>query len=109
MVKAAEAETVKLLGLVARPPGAITVMRPVVAPVGTVTVIFVSELIVKELAFVPLKATTEAPVNPVPVRTTLVPTAPLVGEKLVIESAGAPSTFALRTAAIVEDKAEKKV
>src|SRR6266566_7952875 len=100
--------TVKLLALVARPPGAITVIGPVVAPLGTVAVICVSEFTVKD-AFVPLKATTEAEVNAVPVRTTLVPTVPLVGEKLVIEGAVAPSTFARKTAATFAGNAEKKV
>ena len=88
---------------------AITVMQPVVAPAGTVAVMCVSEVTVNEVALVPLKATVDAPVKPLPVSVTLVPTAPLVGEKLVIESANAPSTFARNTAAMLEDNAEKNV
>src|ERR1043165_8043585 len=88
--------TVKLLALLARPPGATTLIVPEVAPVGTVAVICVEELTVK-LAFVPLKDTEEADVNPLPVSTTAVPAGPLVGEKPVTDGATAPSTFARST------------
>jgi len=74
---------VKLEALVAVPPGVVTLIVPVVAPVGTVAVICVAELTVK-LAFVPLNFTAVAPVNAVPVIVTLAPTSPLVGEKLVM-------------------------
>src|SRR3974377_1509968 len=81
-------ETVKLLALVAVPPGGVTLIVPLVAPVGTVAVIWVAEFTAKELALVPLNFTAVAPVKLAPVITTLVPTGPLVGEKLVIEGAG---------------------
>jgi hypothetical protein len=75
--------TVKLLALVAVPPGVVTAIGPVVAPAGTVAVIWVEELTVK-LALVPLNLTEVAPARLVPAITTLVPTGPLVGLKLVI-------------------------
>jgi len=79
--------TVKLLGVsdadVAVPPAVVTDTRPVEAPAGTIAVIFMSVLTVK-LAAVPLKLTAVAPLKPVPLMTTLVPTTPLVGLKLVI-------------------------
>src|SRR5262245_33554519 len=84
--------TVKLVPLVAIPPGVVTEMGPVVAPVGTAAVICVAESTVK-LAFVPLNLTELAPVRFVPVMTTLVPTGPLVGVKLLI--VGEPITVKL--------------
>src|SRR6266545_193390 len=79
--------TVKLEALVAVPPPVVTSMGPVVAPDGTVPVICVSEFTVK-VAPVPLKVTELAPVNAVPLITTVVPTGPLVGVK--DEIVGAP-------------------
>jgi len=79
--------TVKLLALVAVPPGVVTLIVPVVAPAGTVAVICVAELTVN-VALVPLNFTAVAPVYAVPVTVTLAPTAPLLGEKLVIEGGG---------------------
>jgi hypothetical protein len=70
--------TSKLSALVAVPPGVVTAMGPSVAPAGTVAVICVSRFTVK-LADVPLKVTAVAPVNPVPVIATEVPTGPLSG------------------------------
>src|SRR5262249_13908548 len=75
--------TVKLLVLFAIPPGVVTEIFPVVAPVGTVVVICVSELTVNVAALVP-NFTAVACCNPVPVITTEVPTGPLVGVKVVI-------------------------
>jgi len=80
--------TVKELALVAVPPGVVTVRDPVVAPVGTVVWMVVSEATVK-VALVPLNATAVAPVKLDPLMVTLVPTGPLVGEKLVIAGPGA--------------------
>jgi hypothetical protein len=77
------ATTVKLLALVAVPPGVVTLIGPVVAPVGTVACIAVAELTTK-LALTPLQVTAVAPVKFVPLIVTLVPTGPLVGVKLVI-------------------------
>jgi hypothetical protein len=76
---AVAAVTVKLLALVAVPPAVVTASGPLVAPVGTVAVICVSELTANDDA-VPLNVTELAPVNPVPVSVTVVPTAPLDGE-----------------------------
>ena len=78
--------TVKLLVLVAVPPGVVTRSGPVVAPVGTVAWIAVPEVTVK-LALTPLNVTVVAPVKFVPLIVTLVPTGPLVGAKLVIVGA----------------------
>ena len=75
--------TVKLLLLVAVPSGVVTLRGPVVAPAGTVAEICVDELTVK-VALVPLNLTDVAPVKFVPLIVTLVPTGPLVGEKLVM-------------------------
>jgi hypothetical protein len=57
----------------------VTLIFPVVAPAGTVALICVSELTANVVAAVPLKLTPLAPVKPVPVNVTLVPTAPLAG------------------------------
>ena len=65
------------------PDGVLTEIVPVVAPEGTVAVICVELLTVKEVP-VPLNLSAVAPVKFVPVILTLVPTAPLVGEKDVI-------------------------
>src|SRR5690349_6770690 len=72
--------------LVAVPPGVVTVIEPVLAPVGTVALMAVLELTENE-APVPAKATAVAPVNPVPLIVTCVPTGPLVG--LNVEIVGA--------------------
>src|ERR1017187_9566173 len=94
--------------LVASPPGAITETGPVVAFVGTVAVIWLPELSVKA-ALVPLNHTTEAPAKFVPLMTTLLLTAPDVGEKLVMPGTGEPSTFARNTAAMLAGTALKNV
>jgi hypothetical protein len=75
-------ETVKLLALLAVPAEVVTLIGPVIAPAGTVAVIAVAEFTVK-LALVPLNITAVAPVKFVPLIVTLVPTAPLLGVKLV--------------------------
>jgi hypothetical protein len=85
-------ETVKLLALVAVPPEVVTLIGPVVDPVGTVAEIAVAELTVK-VALVPLNRTAVAPVKFVPLIVTLVPTGPLVGVKLVIVGGGVPVEF----------------
>jgi hypothetical protein len=53
----------------------------VVAPEGTVAVIWTSEPTVNVVAAVPLNATAVAPVKPLPLIVTLVPTGPDPGEK----------------------------
>jgi hypothetical protein len=75
--------TVKFVALVAVPPGVVTLSGPVVAAAGTVAVIAVAEVTVNK-ALVPLNRTRVAPLKFVPVIVTVAPTAPLVGEKLVI-------------------------
>src|SRR6266478_4628008 len=79
--------TVKLAVLVAVPPGVVTEIVPLLAPAGTVAVIWVAELTVK-LALVPLNATVVAPVRVVPVIVTEVPAEPLVGLNPVTVGAG---------------------
>jgi hypothetical protein len=70
------------------PPAVTTLILPLVAPVGTVAVIWVDEFTVKLVAFVVLNRTAVAPVKFVPVMTTVVPTGPLVGLKDVTVGAG---------------------
>jgi len=70
--------------LVPVPLGVVTASVPVVAPTGTVAVIFVAETTVNAVAGTPLKFTFVAPVNAKPLIVTKVPIGPLVGVKLVI-------------------------
>jgi hypothetical protein len=83
--------TVKLVALVAVPPASTTVIGPVVAPVGTVAVICVAELVTGATAAIPLNFTDVTVTKPVPVMTTLVPTGPLVGVNDVMLVAAAPT------------------
>jgi hypothetical protein len=78
---------VKLVVLVAVPPGVVTEMGPVVAPVGTVAVIWVLEFTVY-VAETWLNLTAVAPVKLVPAIATEVPIGPTVGVKDVIVGAG---------------------
>ncbi len=71
--------TVKVVALVPVPAVFVTLIFPVVAPAGTVALICVSEVTVNVVAAFPLKLTPVAPVKPVPVSATLVPTGPLAG------------------------------
>src|SRR5947209_897676 len=85
--------TMKLLALFTTVPlEMVTAITPVLAPLGTVVVIWVSELTVK-VAETPLKVTFFAPVKPQPVIMTLVPGGPLSGVKPV--SAGQAACPAL--------------
>jgi hypothetical protein len=68
----------KLVGLVAVPPGVVTVSRPLLAAAGTVAVICESESTVNDAAM-PLNRTAVAPVKPDPAIVTVVPTEPFVG------------------------------
>ena len=78
----------KLLALVAVPPGVVTWIGPLpLAPLGTMAVIWVLETTVKLVAAVPLKVTEVAPVKLVPLMVTWVPTGPLVGVNEVIVGA----------------------
>ena len=85
--------------LVAVPPEVVTLIGPVVAPLGTVAVIEVAEPAVK-LALTPLKRTAVAPLKLVPLIVTVVPTGPLAGEKLVIVGALAVTTKPLALVAV---------
>lgn len=76
--------TVKLLELEPEPLGVVTLIAPVVAPEGTVTVIWESVSTENALVEVPLNETSVAPVKLEPLMVTEAPTAPLVGVKLVI-------------------------
>jgi hypothetical protein len=84
------AVTVKLVLLVPVPPlVVVTAIGPVVAPLGTVALIVVSETKVKA-ALTPLKVTWLAPVKPEPLMVTVVPIGPLVGVKVeMVGGAGA--------------------
>jgi hypothetical protein len=90
--------TAKFVGEVAV-PAAVTVIGPVpVAPLGTLVLILMSEFTVKAGWLVPLNATALAPVNPVPLITTGVPTGPLVGLKLLIVGGGGGPVLTLNAA-----------
>jgi hypothetical protein len=79
---------VKFDGLVAVPPGVVTAIGPVLAPLGTVAVIFPAEFTVNVVALVPLNLTALAFLKFVPVIVTDAPTLPLRGEKPEIVGAG---------------------
>ena len=70
--------TVKLAALVAVPSSVVTVIGPVIAPLGTVVVI-VPELLTVNVAALPANETAVAPVKFVPLIVTPVPTAPIAG------------------------------
>ena len=74
----------KVPELVADPPAVVTVIFPVLAPLGTVAVTLLSELTMNVVAFTPPKVTFVVCVRPVPLMVTTVPTLPLDGEKLLI-------------------------
>lgn len=76
--------TVKFPVLVAMPEVLTTAMGPVVAPLGTLTVIWVGELTVKLPVRALLNNTSVTPIKFVPVIVTEVPEAPLLGVKPVI-------------------------
>jgi hypothetical protein len=79
--------TVNLVLLVAVPPGVVTAMAPVLAPVGTMPMICVAESTLKLVAAVPLNLTEVVPLKSLPVTVTLVLTGPEVGVKLAIAGA----------------------
>ena len=72
----------------------VTLIVPVVAPSGTVALIWVSEVTVK-VAAVPFNFTAAAPVKWVPIMVTDVPTGPLRGEKELIVGAAVEVTVKL--------------
>jgi hypothetical protein len=83
--------TLKPWELQSLPPGVVTQIFPVVAPLGTVAVIFVEDFTVN-VAETPWNVTLVAPVKFVPVIVTVVPTGPEVGEKEVIVGLAAAVT-----------------
>src|SRR5665647_708258 len=85
--------TLKLAALVPTPRGVVTAIVPLVAPEGTVTVIRVALGTLKLVAGVPWKATLLAPLKPLPVKVTEVPTGPEVGVKPVTVGAGTTDVF----------------
>jgi len=95
--------TVKFAALVAVPPGVVTLILPVVAPVGTVAVICVAESTWNVVAVVALNFTElvvklaplTVPLKFVPVILTDVPTGPKVGVNEVIVGAGTGVTVKL--------------
>jgi hypothetical protein len=98
--------TVKLVALVAVPPGLITLIGPVVALAGTVALMDVADKMVK-LALEPLNRTTLTWVKLYPLMVTLVPGTPLVGKKPVITggialTAAAASSIPLPQSAVVQ-------
>jgi hypothetical protein len=81
IVGAGTAVTVKFAVLRAVFPATVTRIGPVVAPVGTVAVIWVVEFTTTPVAVVWLNFTVAPAAKPVPVMTTDVPTTPVVGLK----------------------------
>lgn len=73
-----------IVPLVAVPSGVITVITPLVAPVGTVALMIVPEPTVKLGSSVPLNSTLVVPEKLVPVIVTAVPVEPVVGVNEVI-------------------------
>ena len=76
--------TVKYSALTAVPPGATTLIGPLVAPGGTMTSILVPDTISNSRALTPLNSMEVASNSLVPVRVTRVPTGPLVGVNWVM-------------------------
>jgi hypothetical protein len=74
--------TVKSVLLAADPPLVLITILPVIAPVGTLAVTWLSEFTVKLVAATPPNVTFVVCVSPVPVIVTGVPTGPLDGLKL---------------------------
>lgn len=68
--------TVKLVALLAVPPGVVTLILPVVAPTGTMAFNAVAEILVIVVDATPLNFTALAPVKLVPIRVTVDPTRP---------------------------------
>lgn len=83
IIGVADTATVKFPDDSAVPPGVVTATFPVVAPAGTVAVIWVALSTVNVLAELPLNATVVAPVNRCPEIVTTVPAFPLLGVKLL--------------------------
>ena len=83
---------VKLAAEAAEPKELVSVIGPLVAPLGTLALNCVSEMAHIVVAGVPLKLTPVVPVKFVPVSVTVQPADPLAGEKLLIVGTPAEST-----------------
>jgi len=92
--------TVKETKLVTVPPGVVTEIGPVVAPVGTCAVMCVAELTTKLVSGVPLNLTLVAPVKFAPVMSTGVATGPLVGLNEVIAGGGGKTVKVTKLVAV---------
>ena len=99
---------VKLLVVVEMPPAAMTESGPVVAPDGTVAVIWFAEFKVNDAAW-PLNQTVVVPVKFVPLITTELLRLPLVGVTLVMPVFAEPSTLARRMVARLVFNVVKKL
>ena len=88
--------TVKFPADAAEPKELVSVIGPVVAPLGTLALYWLSEIPHRMVADAPLNLTPERPVKLVPVNVTVVPAGPLFGEKLV--TPGAPVEFTVNGA-----------
>ena len=94
--------TVKLFELVPVPPkGVVTLTRPVLAPVGTLTVMLLSLFTVKTVVLVVLKVTEVAPVKLFPEIVTDVPILPCVGEKPETSGGGGDVAVTTKLAELV--------
>ena len=89
--------TVKLVALVAVPPGVVMARAPEVAPAGTSSVSVVLITNVNILNAPPMSVTAVAPVKLLPVTVTTVPGRPLPGVKLLMVGAG---TVTVKVAAV---------
>jgi hypothetical protein len=94
--------TVKLLELVAVPPGVTTVSGPEVAPTGITKVSVAASTTVKLPTLVPLSSTMLVPARLVPVTDTSVPVSPLLGVKLTRIGAGIIGSVMVNVAAADE-------
>src|ERR1700677_1867888 len=86
-IQAHHGSTVKLLLLVVVPPALVTDIVPLVAPAGTVAVMY-PEASTTEAADLPLKVTAVVPTNAEPLSVIFAPTNPLVGVNSKAPGAG---------------------
>src|SRR6266545_5939588 len=104
IVGAATPVTVKFVALVAVPPGVVTVIFPVTAPLGTIAVIRVPVPFTENVgADTPPNVTAAAPVRLAPLIVSEVPTGPLVGENDEIVGVGAHEELTVKSVLLVSD------
>ena len=92
--------TVKFVLLAPVPPGPVTAIGPVIAPAGTVAVIWISKITLK-MAATPPKVTAVAPLKFAPEMVTLAPASPLVGKKEVTCGTGGGGTVTVKSPELV--------